>query len=80
MPPMLIRFLIPVLAWLVPFSTTRACPFCYSETGQQVRAAIFNDHFALNTAATLLPFPLLLAVVAWIYVGNPFARKDRNDE
>lgn len=44
-----------------------ACPFCESETGQQVRAGIFNDQFWANVVLTLLPFPILLTIVALIY-------------
>jgi hypothetical protein len=52
-----------------------ACPFCESETGQQVRAAIFNSEFFSNAALTLLPFPFLAAIVGLIYVGFPTRKK-----
>ena len=48
-------------------SAASACPFCESETGQQVKAGIFNDQFLMNVTLTLLPFPILLAIVALIY-------------
>ena len=56
-----------VVAVLVCASTASACPFCESETGQQVKAGIFNDHFWSNVLLTVLPFPILLAIVALIY-------------
>ncbi len=55
------------VAVLVFASAASACPFCESETGQQVKAGIFNDQFWGNVLLTLLPFPVLLAIVALIY-------------
>lgn len=52
---------------ILPMSSAVACPFCESETAAQVRAGIFNDHFGMNVLLTLLPFPILLAIVALIY-------------
>lgn len=46
-----------------------ACPVCSSETGELVRAGIFNRDFGWNVVQTLLPFPILFAVVAWLYLG-----------
>ncbi|HYO25298.1 MAG TPA: hypothetical protein VEQ85_10130 [Lacipirellulaceae bacterium] len=40
-----------------------ACPFCATETGQQVRARIFGADFFSNAIAVAAPFPLLLLVV-----------------
>ena len=56
-----------VLAVLLSASSALACPFCESETGQQVKAGIFNDQFWGNVMLTGLPFPILLAIVALIY-------------
>jgi uncharacterized membrane protein len=61
-----------VLAALIPLvsaSTALACPLCDSETGRQVRAGIFNADFVTNLVLTLLPFPVLLGLVAWIHFG-----------
>ena len=59
---------VAVLLWA---SSALACPFCESETGQQVQAGIFNDQFWMNVLLTLLPFPILLAIVALIYFEFP---------
>lgn len=48
-----------------------ACPYCDSPIGQEVRASIFNGEFLLNAVLTLLPLPVLLAVVAAIHFGLP---------
>jgi hypothetical protein len=60
---------------LLNLPAAAACPFCESETGQQVKAGIFNDHFWLNVLLTLLPFPILLAIVALIYFDVPWRWK-----
>ena len=56
-----------VVAVLLSASSTLACPFCESETGQQVKAGIFNDQFWNNVTLTLLPLFILLGIVALIY-------------
>lgn len=56
----------------LPASAAVACPFCESPTGQQVRAGIFNVDFVDHLFLTLLPFPILLAIVALIYFGPPW--------
>jgi hypothetical protein len=43
-----------------------ACPFCGTETSEQVRANIFNEDFLLNAALVLSPFPVLLLAVGLI--------------
>lgn len=60
-----------VLAWA---SSALACPLCKSETGRQVRAGIFDADFGYNLLLTLLPFIVLLAVVALIHFGVPWGR------
>ena len=37
-------------------SSAWACPLCESETGERVRAGIFNADFGYNLAVTVLPF------------------------
>lgn len=59
------------LAWV---SFASACPFCQSDTGQQVRAGIFGEDFAYNLMATILPFVLFLAIVAAIHFGVPWPK------
>ena len=56
-----------VVAVLLSTSSALACPFCESETGQQVRTGIFNDQFWSNVTLTLLPLLVLLGIVALIY-------------
>ncbi len=55
-------------------SSAWACPLCESETGERVRAGIFDADFGTNLAVTLLPFPLFLGIVALIHFGPPWAR------
>jgi hypothetical protein len=55
-----------------------ACTLCYSETAQKVRAAIFGADLWQNIALTLLPFLVVLLIVALIYPGIPL-RKRRID-
>ncbi|MES2568866.1 MAG: hypothetical protein V4710_02290 [Verrucomicrobiota bacterium] len=52
-------------------TAARACPLCASETGRQVRAGIFNEHFGATLLAVLSPFPLLLLVLAALHYGLP---------
>jgi hypothetical protein len=51
----------------VGLQSATACPYCETETGQQVRAGIFNDQFWSNVTLTLLPLFVLLGIVALIY-------------
>lgn len=55
-------------------SEARACPLCESETGERVRAGIFDGDFGYHLAVTLLPFPLFLGIVYLIHSGPPWAR------
>ena len=48
-----------------------ACPVCDTGTGRQVRAGVFDAEFGRTLVAVLLPFPILLAVVAVIHFGWP---------
>jgi uncharacterized membrane protein len=52
-----------------------SCPLCHTQTGEQLRAGIFNGSFGWNLLATLLPFPVFAGVVAFLYFGKP--RKDK---
>src|SRR5690349_5265967 len=58
---------------LLGASPLRACPLCESETGERVRAGLFGADFGSNLAVTLLPFPVLLGIVALIHFGPPRA-------
>jgi hypothetical protein len=42
------------------------CPVCVSDTGQQVRAAIFGPDFLFNVAVAFVPFVVMACVVAAI--------------
>ena len=61
-----------LIVLLLNLSSAAACPFCESETGQQVKAGIFNDQFWGNVLLTLIPFPILVAIVALIYFDVPW--------
>ena len=67
--------LASIAVQLTVASTARACPVCDSGTGEQVRAAILNENFAATAATVLLPFPILLGVVALIHFGWPARRR-----
>jgi hypothetical protein len=59
-----------ILAAIVACATARtlgACPYCASEIGQEVRAAIVQD-FATNATLTLLPLGIMLLVVGLIHI------------
>jgi hypothetical protein len=47
-----------------------ACPFCYTETGIEVRKLVFGDDFIVNAAGVAAPFPILIAsvlLVSWCW-------------
>jgi hypothetical protein len=46
-----------------------ACTVCDGGAGRQVRAGIIDGDLAMNLFATLLPFAVLLCVVAAIHFG-----------
>jgi hypothetical protein len=48
-----------------------ACPFCQSETANNIWAGIFNDDFGYHLFALLAPFPVLIGVLLLIYYGPP---------
>lgn len=52
-----------------------ACTVCDSDTGQQVRTAIFNESFWPTLAAVAAPFPILLLGLAVYQFGLPCAGK-----
>ena len=54
-----------------------ACPLCHTQTGQQVRAGIFDGRFPIRLLLTAAPFPVLAGIVAVIYTGKPRFRRDR---
>jgi hypothetical protein len=60
-----------VAAWAGP---APACPLCGTDTGRQVRAGIFGDDFGRNLLLTVLPFAVLLGIVALIHFGLPWGR------
>ena len=49
---------------------------CESETGQEVRDGLFDGQFTRNLAAVLLPFPVLIGIVAAIHF---LPRRSRGD-
>ena len=62
-----------LILWLGA-APVRACPLCESETGQRVRAGIFNADFGRNLVVTLLPFPLFLGIIYLIHSGPPWPK------
>ena len=48
-------------------SAVLGCPFCSSDVGLQVRAAVFGADFVMNVATISLPFLMLAALVAWLF-------------
>ncbi len=71
---LLLAVLTPPGAALAFAPMASACPFCGSRTGEQVKAGIFNEDFGYNLSLTLLPFPILLGIVALIHFGLPRGR------
>jgi hypothetical protein len=68
------RGLAAVIVALLGAAPALACPLCESETGQQVRANIFDEDFGRHLLLTLLPFSVLLGTVALIHFGFPWDR------
>lgn len=64
-PPSL-TFVLVLTVWA---SAAQACPYCESDVGREVAAGIFNGDFVLNAVKTLLPFPVLLGLVAAVHFG-----------
>jgi hypothetical protein len=57
------------VSFLAP--TAEACPFCQSETADKVWAGIFDADFGYHLFALLAPFPVLIAILLFIYYGPP---------
>lgn len=61
-----------VAAILLTAVETAACPLCSTATGATVRQGIFNAEFVVTASTVLLPFPVILGVVAVLRYGwNP---------
>lgn len=65
----LLLILIVLLVLALHASAARACPYCESDVGREVAAGIFDGEFAINLVKTLLPFPVLLGLVAAVHFG-----------
>jgi hypothetical protein len=63
-----------VAAHFVFAASAVACPICNTGTGDQVRAGILDENLGSTLLAVLLPFPILLSLVALIHVGWPSRR------
>jgi hypothetical protein len=63
-------FAICAVAMTLP-AAVAACPLCKSPIGDRVRAHIFNGDFGSHVIFALLPFLVVLAVVALVYFGAP---------
>jgi hypothetical protein len=64
-----VRIIVTVILMALagPLPAAVACPYCDTETGQQVRAGIFNDQFWSNVTVTVLPLLFLAGIVALIH-------------
>ena len=56
--------------------TALACPVCDSETGDAVRAGIFDGNFWSTLISLALPFPILLGIVAAVHFGSPRPQRE----
>jgi hypothetical protein len=72
-----VRVILPALALLMTAASAPACPQCQAGIARQVRAGIYDDQFAFNLFATLLPFGVLLGIAAAIHCGVPARPADR---
>jgi hypothetical protein len=52
-----------------------ACPLCDSDTGQEVRAELVDEHLGVSVMATVAPFAVVLGVVAAVHFGPPRIRR-----
>jgi hypothetical protein len=59
---------------LLPASSALACPQCPEGVARQVRAGIYDNAFAFNLSATLLPFGVFLGITAAIHSGVSLGR------
>jgi hypothetical protein len=48
-------------------ATARACPWCDTRLGTQVRDGIFNESFFVTGASLAAPFQVLALIVAVVY-------------
>jgi hypothetical protein len=62
------------LAVLLGSSPTWTCPLRRSETVERVRAGIFDGAFGSHLLVVLLPFPVLLGIIALIHVRTASGR------
>ncbi len=51
-----------------------ACPICHTETGQQVRAGIFDESFSSNLLLILAPFLVLAVILLAMHFGTRLRR------
>jgi hypothetical protein len=67
--------LVSLVPGLLGAASALACPLCHTETGQQVRAAVFGPGFWFNLLVTMAPFFLFIGLTAIIYYGIPMPKK-----
>ena len=72
----LVHLSIALAALLALALPAAACPLCDTGTGERVRAGTFGDDLGSNLLLTLLPFPVLAALVALVYFGMPTGTPD----
>ena len=71
MPRLAVACLLTLLTVTALPPRAAGCTVCDGGTGQRVRAGILDGDLARNLAATLLPFGVMLGVVAVIHFGGP---------
>lgn len=62
---------------MIKVSAVFACTVCDSETGAQVRAAIFDENFWGTLVRVAAPFPVLLIGLAIYHFGMPSRGADQ---
>ena len=65
---------------LVSIVSASACIVCDSETGQQVRAGVFDEGFWSTLAAVIAPFPVFIIAIALYNFGLPTFRFRPTDQ
>lgn len=72
----IIRLLLPacVINSLILVSSAFACPFCHSETGQEVNRRIFGGDFVINFGISLAPFAVIFILITFFHLGYPSLR------
>ncbi len=66
-----LRVILPAAVALARPALLHACTVCHTDTGQAVRAGIFDGHFFGNALRLAAPFPIFLLAAALVSKGLP---------